>query len=449
MNYLTKNIILPIGDIFLGQSISRNLKFLMKSQWWNKEQIKDYQEIKLKKLIKHSTQTVPYYHDLFKGLGLKAEDIQTRDDLKKLPILTKAIIKKEGIERFTSFVIPKRDILQASSSGSTGEPLQYYVTKDSESIFKAAAIRGWYWMGYKLGDKYVKLSMNPRNSRIKKIQDFLNRCLYLSSTQLTKQAFNIIIDKLEQYDPKIIRGYPAPLFFLAEVVEKRKEIKFPNLLAINTTGSTLHDDVREKIQKIFNVKIYDLYGCEGGTVFFQCENLTHYHPAEEYAISEFLEDNFTKNDPDKARRHISTDLNNYAMPFIRYDTQDYLVLGEETDCKCGRNFLNIAKIKGRDSDILITPSGKYLIVENFVAYFEWVPSIVQFQVYQEKIDLIYIRLVVNKLFNEKVKKELFDYWKNYIGSDVELKFEIVDEIKLTPAGKRRNLIRNTEIKING
>jgi hypothetical protein len=56
---------------------------------------------------------------------------------------------------------------------------------------------------------------------------------------------------------------------------------------------------------------------------------------------------------------------------------------------------------------------------------------------------------VNKLFNEKVKKELFDYWKNYIGSDVELKFEIVDEIKLTPAGKRRNLIRNTEIKING
>jgi phenylacetate-CoA ligase len=449
MNLLTQKIILPIGDIITGQSISRHLKFLMESQWWNKEQIKDYQEMKLRKLIKHSVETVPYYNDLFKRLELKAEDIQKNNDLKKLPILTKAIIKNEGIERFTSSAIPKRDMLLSSSSGSTGEPLQFYVTKNSESILKAAAIRGWYWMGYQLGDKYVKLSMNPRSSKIKKIQDYLNRCLYLSANQLTEQEFNKIIKKIEQYDPKVIRGYPVPLFFLAEIVEKRKEIKISNLLAINTTGSTLHGDVREKIQKLFNVKIYDSYSCEGGTVFFQCESLNHYHPAEEYAISEFIEDNFTRNDPDKARRHISTDLNNYGTPFIRYDTQDYIVIGEETKCKCGRNFLNVSKIKGRDSDILITPSGKYLIVENFVAYFEWFTSIEQFQVYQEKLNLIYIRLVVNKLFNEKIKKELVDYWISYIGYDVELKFEIVDEIKLTSTGKRRNVIRNTEIKLNG
>jgi phenylacetate-CoA ligase len=449
LNLLTQKILLPIGDIITGKSISRHLKFLLKSQWWNKEQIKDYQEMKLRKLIKHSINTVPYYHDLFKRLGLKAGDIQTHNDLMKIPILTKAIIKQEGIKQFTSSAIPKRDMLLSSSSGSTGEPLQFYVTKNSESILKAAAIRGWYWMGYKLGDKYVKLSMNPRSSRIKKSQDLFNRCLYLSSTQLTEQAFNTIIEKIEYFEPKFIRSYPAPLFFLADMFEQRKEIKFPNLLAINTTGSTLHNNVREKIQKIFNVKIYDQYSCEGGTIFFQCEKLIYYHPAEEYAISEFIEDKFTKNDPDKARRHISTDLNNYATPFIRYDTQDYLVLGEETICKCGRNFLNIAQIKGTDCDILITPSGKYLISENFTGYHGWSPSIEQYQIYQEKLNLIYIRLVVNKLFNDKVKKELFDYWKAYIGDDVELKFEIVDKIKLTPTGKRRILIRNTEIKLNG
>jgi phenylacetate-CoA ligase len=449
INILSRKILLPIGDIFTGYSISKQLKLLMESQWWNKKQIKDYQEMKLRSLIKHSVETVPYYNDLFKRLELKIEDIQTLDDLKNIPILTKAIMKHEGLERFTSSAIPKSEMLLSSSSGSTGEPLQYYVTKYSESILKAAAIRGWYWMGYQLGDKYVKLSMNPRSSKIKKIQDYLNRCLYLSANQLTEMAFKDIIKKIEQYDPKIIRGYPTPLFFLADIVEKRKGIKFPNMSAINTTGSTLHSEVREKIQKIFNVKIYDSYSCEGGTEFFQCEKLTYYHPSEEYAISEFIEDKFTKNDPDKARRHISTDLNNYATPFIRYDTQDYMVLGEETNCICGRKCRNISKIKGRDSDILITPSGKYLIVENFVAYFEWVPSVEQFQVYQEKINLIYIRLVVNKLFNEKVHQELFDYWKIYIGSDVEIKFEIVDEIKLTPTGKRRNVIRNNDIKING
>jgi phenylacetate-CoA ligase len=449
INLLSRKILLPIGDIITGQSISKHLKYLMESQWWDKEQIKDYQERKLRNLIKHSVETVPYYNDLFIRLKLKIADIQKHDDLKYLPILTKAIMKNEGIKRFTSTAIPKSEMILSSSSGSTGEPLQYYVTKNSESLLKAAAIRGWYWMGYKLGDKYIKLSMNPRSSKIKIIQDYLNRCLYLSVNQLTEQAFKNIIKKIEQYNPNIIRGYPAPLFFLADIVEKRKGIKFPNLLAINTTGSTLHSEIRENIQRIFKVKIYDSYSCEGGTEFFQCENLNYYHPSEEYAISEFIEDNFTKNDPDKARRHISTDLNNYATPFIRYDTQDYMVLGEETNCKCGRKYLNISKIKGRDSDILITPSGKYLIVENFVAYFEWFPSVEQFQIYQEKINLIFIRLVVNKLFNEKVKKELFDYWEKYIGSDVELKFEIVDEIKLTSTGKRRNVIRNTEINING
>src|ERR1035438_5143326 len=114
MNLLTQKILLPIGDIITGQSISRHLKFLLESQWWNKEQIKDYQEMKLRKLIKHSVQTVPYYNDLFKRLGLKAEDIQTHDDLKKLPILTKTNIKKEGIEQFTSTAIPKRDMRLSS-----------------------------------------------------------------------------------------------------------------------------------------------------------------------------------------------------------------------------------------------------------------------------------------------------------------------------------------------
>jgi phenylacetate-CoA ligase len=448
INYLARKIILPIGDTITGKSISRHLKFLLESQWWSKEQIKDYQEMKLRIMIKHCTQTVPYYNDLFRELGLKAEDIQTIEDLKKLPFLTKAIMKKEGIERFTSAAISKREMILSNSSGSTGEPLQFYVTKNSESILKAAAIRGWYWMGYKLGDKYVKLSMHPPHSSIKKIQNYFNRCLFLSSSQLTRHTFNSIIEKIEKYEPKFIRGYPVPLFFLAEIVEKRIETKFPYLLAINTTGSTLHSDVRKKIQDIFKVKIYDSYSCEGGSVFFQCEKLDHYHPAEEYAISEFIEDNFTRNDPEQSRRHISTDLNNFATPFIRYDTQDYLVLGKETNCKCGRHFLNVDQIKGRDSDILITPSGKYLVANNFVAYFEKIPSIEHFQIYQEKLDIIYFRFVVNKLYNKKVEKELSEYWQNYIGNDVKIIFSIVNEIKLTSFGKRRIVIRNSELLLN-
>jgi phenylacetate-CoA ligase len=73
------------------------------------------------------------------------------------------------------------------------------------------------------------------------------------------------------------------------------------------------------------------------------------------------------------------------------------------------NFKKIKKIFGRESDILITPSGKYLIVENFVAYFEWIPEVDQIQVIQEETDLIVIKMLVNKNFNDKVLDRIRKY----------------------------------------
>jgi phenylacetate-CoA ligase len=164
INTITENIILPISDIILGQSISKYLKFLMKSQWWSESDFKEYQNEKLRALIKHAYENVPYYTELFKKLKLTPADIKTTDDLYKLPILTKDIVRenvKNG--KIIAKNIPKRKMILSSSSGSTGEPLQYYITKDAESFSKACGIRGWYWMGYRLGDKYIKFTSQTIN----------------------------------------------------------------------------------------------------------------------------------------------------------------------------------------------------------------------------------------------------------------------------------------------
>src|SRR5450759_5007997 len=187
----------------------------MKSQWWVEKQLKQYQEEKLRILIRHSVESVPYYRDLFNGLKLKPEDVKTHKDLKKLPILTKAIIKKEGIERFTSSAISKNRITHCSSSGSTGEPLFYFNTKEAYSMNLAANLRGWYWMNYRLGDKYIKLSQNTRKNFIKRVQDKMTRNLYLATNPLIESNFEFILKEIEQNKPKIIRCYPDPLLFLA------------------------------------------------------------------------------------------------------------------------------------------------------------------------------------------------------------------------------------------
>jgi len=113
-NIISEKIILPMSDLILGQSVSKHLKFLQKSQWWTKEQLEEFQNKRLKMLLEHAYSSVPYYTDMFNKLDLKPEDFKTKHDLKKLPILTKEIIKKEGIERFSSTEYPLKKIKKNS-----------------------------------------------------------------------------------------------------------------------------------------------------------------------------------------------------------------------------------------------------------------------------------------------------------------------------------------------
>ena len=136
------------------------------------------------------------------------------------------------------------------------------------------------------------------------------------------------------------------------------------------------------------------------------------------------------------------------MPFIRYDTQDLVVKGHQ--CSCGRNLDTIKRIDGRDNDILVTPSNKFLIVHNFTGYFQSAGKILDsvdyFQVVQNKIDEIQINLVVNSNFSNNIKREIKEYWTNYIGSDVMIEVNVVTRINPTASGKRRFLVRNFEYK---
>lgn len=88
-NKLTEKIILPLSDITLGYTVLKHLKFLMESQWWSQSELEEYQNEKLRQLIKHAYNHTQYYNDLFKKLNLKPSDIKTKEDLHKIPIITK------------------------------------------------------------------------------------------------------------------------------------------------------------------------------------------------------------------------------------------------------------------------------------------------------------------------------------------------------------------------
>jgi len=306
----------------------------------------------------------------------------------------------------------------------------------------ACAIRGWYWMGYRLGDTYAKLSQNPRSGYYKKLQDLVTRSQYIFIRDLTPSKLTDVLHQLNKMQPGYIRSYPDPLLFLAILINDGQVLNY-SPKAINTTGNILTKDFRKKIELSFGAPVFDSYSCEASAQFFEGPEREAYLASMEYAITEVLDKTCN---PSELGRHVTTDLWNLAMPFIRYDTQDII---ERSDIKgdSGIQLSSFNEIKGRNSDILVTPSGKYLIVHTFTIFFEYFSEIVQFQVIQSRQDQIEILLVVNDKYNKKIESVIAEGLQDLIGKDVEIEIKTVSEIPLLPSGKRKFIVRDESVKL--
>ena len=130
---LARYIMYPIGEAFLGTKMLKYLKELEETQWWPPEKLKELQNIKLRALINHAYNNIPYYHRAFEERGLNNSDIQTVEDLQKLPVLTKNDIRQNFNDLITKGSKKLKPFLDATS-GSTGEPLKFYLDTEVTSI---------------------------------------------------------------------------------------------------------------------------------------------------------------------------------------------------------------------------------------------------------------------------------------------------------------------------
>lgn len=444
INTFTEKIFLPLNDQIHHLQIRRYFSFLEASQWWSPEEIRNFQEQRFSLLVNHIYSKVPYYKSWFKINNLHPEDFKSISDLSKLPVLSKDDFRKSP-DLFRSDDFNTRKVVTMNSSGSTGEPFRYYIDTTAYSIRYAAALRGWYWMGYKLGDFYVKLSQNRRISYIKRLQDFFNRCYYIFIPDLSINELKNVIKQVENTRPEYLRCYPDPLMLIARIL-KNEGRYLEGVKAINTTGNVLTKEARELIEDRFRCRIYDSYSCEGSALFYQGPESNEYLGSSEYAITEVLNNKGEEVSPGEPGFHVTTDLWNFNMPFIRYNTQDLVVKAVSTP-KCGRKLVALESVAGRDNDILVTPSGDMLIVHLFTIYFEYINSVKQFQIEQSSLQDFTIRMVVNESFSDYDMRKIRDDWQTKLGPGVKLDIKILDSIPLLNSGKRRFLIRSSDVKL--
>lgn len=430
MGFVHEHIILPLSDLVKGEQVHKYLRLLRQAEQWDETEIKKYQNRKIKELITYVAKEVPFYQDWFDKNGVDPQSIQSVDALRQLPIVNKAMMRREGIDRFAAFGFPVKKRMESRSSGSTGEPFFFYESKLSYSVNMAAKLRTWYKAGYRLGDRYMKIANGTRQGKMKVLQDRINHCTFVPFYSINDDTLHAVLDRIEQSRPMFIRSYPIPLFLLAQYRNTHGGFGF-SPSHVMTTGSTLPKAYREEIERAFGCDVIDSYSCEGTPNTYETPQHDGYQICDYYGIIEVL-DEHDQPVANGIGRVVSTDLWNYAHPFLRYDTMDLV------EVKNGK----IVKIIGRSSDILTCDSGMVFTVHNFSHFFlHEVSSVEAYQIVKHEDKSITFRLVVNNQYNVDAERHVVDFWQQRLGMPVNI--ELVDEIPLMNNNKRLTIINET------
>ncbi len=423
MGFVHEHIILPLSDLAKGERVHHYLRLVSEADTWTPEQLEEFQNQRLRQLVQHVAVNVPYYHNWFGDNCINPDDVCTIEELHRLPIVNKTIMRSNGIESHTAMNYPVKNCVYSKSSGSTGEPFSFYVSKEAYSVNMAAKLLPWYKVGYRLGDRYMKIANGPRQSKLKVLQDRLNHCLFISFFSVNDDTLKRILDLIEQYHPSLIRSYPVPLYLLAQYRNSHDGYTFtPH--HIMTTGSTLPTEYRHEIEQAFSCDVMDSYSCEGTPNVFETLDHDGYRVCGYYGIIEVLDEN---NQPitNGVGRVVSTDLWNYAHPFLRYDTQDLVEV---------KNGI-IKRIMGRESESFIQTNGEIYTVHNFSRFFlHDLEGVDAYQIIRHKDDSVTFLIVNNHNYSKSTNQQIISYWSDRLG--VEVKVERVDDIPLMNNNKR-------------
>jgi phenylacetate-CoA ligase len=209
-----------------------------------------------------------YYREAMDAAGVGPGDIQRPQDLTRLPISTKELLRKNYPQRITRPTGQKT--YEARTSGSTGK--NFAVREDAATAgwYRAAFMLSLEWAGWQMGEPHLQTGMTITRSLDRKLKDFLLRCHYVSAYNLSDKALDDTLNILEKHGVQHLWGYPGSLYTLARRAQEKGWNQ--GLRSAVTWGYTLYPHYRKTIETAFNTRVTDTYGCaEGVQIAAQCE----------------------------------------------------------------------------------------------------------------------------------------------------------------------------------
>jgi phenylacetate-CoA ligase len=418
-------------------------RFLREAESWTREQIADYQLHEVQRVVRHAHEHTGAYRELFDQSGLTPAAIRTLDDLQKFPFVEKEMIR----DRLEDFSVPMADRTYVTTGGSTGIPFGMY--RDPEAFPKELASKAhqYHRVGWREGDRQIVLRGLPIDTPDHTVLVPEFNELRCSSYHLTPEWMEVYRQRAWEYQPEWIRCYPSSGCIFARWLKDTGHA-FPPVKGILCASENLYDFQKELLEGVFGARVFSHYGhYELAVLAGFCEYEDAYHVLPQYGYAELIGPNgrpVTK--PGQMGEIVGTSFIMHATPFIRYRTRDFAALKGWECPSCGRPYQVWERIEGRLQEFIVAGTGRLISMTAINFHDDIFDHIQQFQFYQGTKGKVVFRYIPKPTCDETILQDVRRRLMVKLGDDVELTFQPVDEIPLTPRGKHRFLIQKLSVE---
>jgi phenylacetate-CoA ligase len=408
---------------------------------------------KTRALVRACLESIPYYGDLMRAAGITPERVEGPEDLQRLPLLDKEIVRREK-DRMLNRAARPEDYHPHTTAGSTGSGLDFYRGYDYERIAVAGAnLRAWRRMGWRPGEPLGPFWMLhgdslPEASGFGRLRRAARRWLTPPGEMFdpfdnSPAVLDGWVERIRASGPDYFYGYGSVVTLLAYHLRNRGRT-LDRVRGVATTAEAMLPHARAVLQQACpRATIIDIYGSrEVPGVSAECR-LGVAHVNSDLVHVEFLPDPRAQG----GSRMVLTSLDNRIFPFIRYDIGDE-GRPAETPCACGLPFPPYRFGPGRIIDSFVTPDGRILYSGPFEDLMFEVPGVRRYQYLQRSAEEVTLLVVPDVRFDGESRAALERTrikGAELFGPRVRFEVRLVDGIPLTRSGKHLymvSLVRN-------
>lgn len=406
---------------------------LRRTEGFSAEELKAYQERRLRLLVRMAALRSPYYRAWFRDHAVDPGSIRSLADLPRLPLIG----REDLVNRPDEFRTYPRSLLwPAQSSGTSGRVVTAYRTPGS-SVFEQSILRrqtGWFGLPAKSRRVILRGSTFAADHAESVALEVTGaRQLLVSSFHLEAERLPRILAAIQQFGPDAVEGWPSSISRLATLLDARG-LRLP-VRAVITSSEVMTQRQLALLDRVYDAPVIDYYGqTERVAMAGLCER-GGYHVFSDYGIVELI--------PVAGRAGrwevVGTPLHNWGFPLLRYRTGDEVGPAPDTECPCGRSFPLIGTLDGRVEDTFTAADGRVLPLPSTVI--DDLHGLAEVQVAQLDPGVFEIRLVPGPGYDpQSVRAQAQRNVDRCFGSGQALTFQELHRIPRGPTGKMKSAV---------